>query len=97
MGTYTPPKITGYRQLSEIEVALINRAKALDTAASLLVDDIAEHLRVQWQTGRLTVGEDLEVAGRMNNAQPERWLAMGRTDLQVGVMKIVRSIAQPAT
>jgi hypothetical protein len=29
METFTQPKITGYRQLSEAEVALMNEAKAL--------------------------------------------------------------------
>jgi len=40
--------------------------------------------------------EDGEL-NRLVNAEPERWLAMGRTDIQTGVMKIVRSIAQPAS
>jgi hypothetical protein len=33
----------------------------------------------------------------LRDAEPERCLAMGRTDIQTGVMKIVRSIAQPAS
>lgn len=34
---------------------------------------------------------------RLDNAEPARWLAMGRTSIQVGIMQIVRSIAQPAS
>ena len=28
-------------------------------------------------------------------AQPARWAAMARTDFQVGIMKLVRAVAQP--
>lgn len=27
----------------------------------------------------------------------KRWVAMGKTDLQVGIMKAIRSVAQPTT
>lgn len=95
METFIQPKITGYRQLDEDEVALINRAKALDAAAQLLAADIREHVRVQWQIIRPSIEADLVVAERLNDAEPERWLSMGRTSIQMGVMQLVRSIAQP--
>lgn len=97
METFTQPKITGYRQLVEEEVSLINRAKALDTAMQLLAVDIRAHVQAQWLTARPTIDEDLVAAERLNNAEPERWLAMGRASIQVGVMQLVRSIAQPAS
>lgn len=32
---------------------------------------------------------------RLNEAEPFRWLAMARADLQTGLMKLTRAVAQP--
>ena len=37
METFIQPKITGYRQLSEVEVALMNEGKALDEACGVYI------------------------------------------------------------
>ena len=37
METFTQPKITGYRQLSEAEVALMNEGKALAEACGAYI------------------------------------------------------------
>ena len=29
-------------------------------------------------------------------AEPERWAAIGKTDIQTGIMALVRAVAQPA-
>jgi hypothetical protein len=94
---FMQPKITGYRQLGPTETALMNEAKAIGAQMQDLVNrlrdyhkaqrEAAEDLNPPLQTERL----------RLIDAEPERWLAMGRTDIQTGVMKIVRSIAQPAS
>ena len=34
---------------------------------------------------------------RLDAAQPHRWLSMARTDLQTGLMKMVRAVAQPTS
>ena len=40
METFTQPKITGYRQLSEIEVALMNEGKALAEQVAVYIDKL---------------------------------------------------------
>jgi len=91
--TITQPKITGYRQLNADEATMMNEAKALGAAAEELVKRLREYHRAQaWAA----VNDDDELQ-RLDDAEPGRWLAMGRTDIQVGIMKIVRSIAQPAS
>ncbi|HSX85400.1 MAG TPA: hypothetical protein VLE50_08320, partial [Cellvibrio sp.] len=34
---------------------------------------------------------------RFNAAEPMRWLSIGKTDVQTGIMALIRAIAQPTT
>lgn len=46
------------------------------------------------------LGEDLDLFVRkLRNIEPvdQRWVSIGATDLQTGLMALVRSIAQPGT
>lgn len=96
--TFTQPKITGYRQLNADEAALMNEAKALGTAFDELIGRLkAYHGAQKLKAGTARTPEHEAERQRLLEAEPERWLAMGRTDIQVGIMKIVRSIAQPAS
>lgn len=72
--TFTQPKITGYRQLSQEEAALMNEIKAKGVELGALVDKLEQ-----------------------NQSLDRRWLAIGRTDLQTGLMALVRAVAQPTT
>lgn len=74
MDTFEQPKITGYRQLNEEEVALMNEIKAHGVALGDLVNKL-----------RGTPNHD------------PRWLAIGATDLQTGLMALTRAVAQPTT
>lgn len=82
METFTQPKITGYRQLSEAEVALMNKGKAL---AEQCGDYIAE-LRTY-----------VEREGSPDPVVDQRWVSIGATQLQQGFMAVIRGIAQPST
>lgn len=67
-------KITGYRELSETEIALMNEIKA----KAVELGDLVERL----------------------NCVPsidKRWVSIGKTDLQTGIMALTRSVAQPTT
>ena len=66
--------IKGYRELSQIEIDLMNKVKALASEVERLYQDLL-HTK--------------EVDGR--------WLAIGKTDLQIGFMALVRAIAKPTT
>lgn len=64
-------KISGYRELREDEIDLMNLIKEHGKILDELCDNIA------------SVGGD------------GRWLAIGKTDLQKGMMALTRSIAKP--
>lgn len=74
METFIQPKITGYRQLTESDAALINSVKAAGVELEKLVHML-----------RNTEGLD------------QRWVSIGATDLQTGLMALVRGVAKPST
>ena len=65
-------KITGYRDLSQAEIDLINAIKAKGSELQDLV----------WQV-QAAAGVDA------------RWVSVGKTDLQTGIMALVRAVAKP--
>lgn len=71
---FAQPKITGYRQLTEAEVVLMNEIKARGVELGALVAKL-----------RATDGLD------------QRWVSIGATDLQTGLMALTRGVAQPTT
>jgi hypothetical protein len=84
------PKITGYRNLPEQDVALINQIKHMEGEVLLLAAQVRARIASQ-QGEAATVVE----AERLRRAEPERWAALARTDFQTGFMKLVRAVAQP--
>lgn len=66
--------ITGYRELSPEEIALMNEIKALGKQ----LGDLVEALRA-------IPGID------------QRWVSIGATDLQTGLMAITRAVAKPTS
>lgn len=81
---FVQPKITGYRQLNEVEVALMNEGKALAEQCGAYVAKLRTH-------------GDVVRPGVVGPPLDQRWVSMGATDLQVGFMKLIRGIAQPTT
>ena len=65
-------QITGYRELNQEEINLMNEIKSRGEALGDLVR-------------KLEAYRDIDV----------RWLAIGRTNLQHGIMDLVRSVARP--
>lgn len=89
METFEQPKIAGYRQLTEQEVALMNEAKAIAEQCGAFI----ERLRAMPATGK--DGVPIVVDGQPSIDQ--RWVSIGATHLQEGWMDVVRAIAQPST
>lgn len=88
METFTQPKITGYRQLSEAEVALMNEGKALAEACGAYIDRLRAYTqRADAQDPTLPEHPPLD----------QRWISIGATQLQQGFMAVIRGIAQPTT
>jgi hypothetical protein len=87
----TQPKITGYRQLSEDEVALMNEGKALAEQCGAYISRLRGH------AGSMpgVPPEAILIDGLPTLDQ--RWISIGATQLQQGFMALVRGIAQPTT
>ena len=84
METFIQPKITGYRQLSYAEVALMNEGKALAEQCGAYIEKL-RMMNGQPQDGSEEVKLD------------QRWISIGATQLQQGFMAVIRGIAQPTT
>lgn len=89
-------KISGFRDLSQEEFDLMNEIKAAGAQLDALVERVYEY-RVEQGITALEAkihgfGAEFD---RLNAAEPHRWLTMARTDLQVGIMKLARAVAQP--
>jgi len=82
--TMTQPKITGYRQLSKEEAALMNEGKAL-------AEKCGEYIEKLRQAG------PCQIQGGPPGTLDQRWINIGATDIQKGFMALMRGIAQPTT
>ena len=65
-------KISGYRELEEEEIALMNEIKAMGLGLGQMIEKL-----------RSTEGLD------------QRWVSIGATDLQTGLMALTRAVAKP--
>src|SRR5690554_449058 len=82
-------KISGYRDLTQDEIDLMNEAKALEAKC------LAFHARVETQLEAQKLSSEGGDAYRLQQADAFRWHAIARTDIETGFMALVRSIAQP--
>lgn len=92
METFQQPKITGYRQLSEQEVALMNECKAIAEQVGAFVrklDGLPHSLG-----GPVLI--EIE-PGKFEPSIDQDWVMTGTTQLQLGFMALTRVIAQPTT
>ncbi len=64
----------------------------LTAAVRKAVNDVRLHLHAQREAA---MANDIEEFNRLNAVEPERWLAMARTDFQTALMKLHRAVAQP--
>lgn len=91
MDTMTQPKITGYRQLSEAEAALMNEGKALAEQCGAWIAKLRAHPDI-------TRTNTPEADGNPPSLDlDQRWISIGATDLQRGFMAVIRGIARPTT
>ena len=65
-------KITGYRELSQSEIDLMNEVKEQGKVLDALITQMTH-----------------------NDEVDRRWLAIGTTNLQLGLMALTRAIAKP--
>lgn len=86
-------KISGYRELTQDDIDLMNRVKAKGTELLELQREVSAYL-VKCQC-TLAVEGPTEEFSRFLKAEPRRWASIAKTDIQTGVMALVRAIAQP--
>lgn len=91
METMIQPKVTGYRQLSETEVALMNEGKALAEQCGAYIAKLRQH------PGAHPLGHNAPTEPGQLPALDQRWVSIGATDIQRGFMAVIRGIAQPTT
>ena len=82
-------KISGYRDLTQEEIDLMNEAKDLEAQVLEFHARVEERLTNQM---RLCPHPDRT---RALAAHAFRWHSIARTDIETGFMALVRSIAQP--
>ena len=89
-------KISGYRELSEKDIALMNKIKSLGPLIEGAIDDVKAHVASQRKFSTIDGEVDADAArSRLDSAQPERWTAIGTTHFQEGLMALTRAVAQP--
>lgn len=98
-------KIKGYRDLSQEEIDLMNEIKTMGVSLMDLQGKILDHIQRQKQEaedmattappGSAEFTEATAEFIRLQNAEPERWAAIAKTDLQTGLMALTRAVAQP--
>lgn len=90
--------IKGYRELSAEEIALMNEVKEAGAALGLLLEKVENHIEKQYAA---IWDDDLELneaeSNRLDEAEPFAWHLSAKNALQVGIMKLVRAVAQPTT
>ena len=93
MEMMTQPKVTGYRQLTPDEVALMNEGKALAEQCGGFIAKLRAYVP-QNMSG--PEGGEVE-AFKPGATLDQRWISIGATDLQRGFMAVIRGIAKPTT
>lgn len=96
-------KIKGYRELSQHEIDLMNEVKQAGIALKAILDKVDKHIDDQYEDASLrsysadepTSAQGIEELERLDAAQPGVWMSHAKHDLQTGLMKLTRSIAQP--
>lgn len=86
-------KITGYRELSQEEIDLMNEIKALGGPIEDMIEKVRLHLINQ--AAKAEEAGDTATQDRRHDATPERFAALAKTDFQTAMMYLTRAVAQP--
>lgn len=81
-------KITGYRELTQDEIDLMNEIKALGAQFGELVEKVNA-------VNRVLSDVDEDGHALIKESDAFRWSAIAKTHLQEGCMALTRSVAKP--
>lgn len=90
-------RISGYRELNEAEIKLMNEIKALGPIVETVLLKVQDHINRQ-QIVSMNMGDTAEAKAeqdRLNDATPSRFVALAKTDFQTALMYLTRGVAQP--
>lgn len=90
-------KISGYHELTQAEIDLMNEVKALGPQIESVIDKLQRHVNAQHVAAMNAMQNDGKTGDQdhLDNASPRRWVAIGQTNLQQGLMALTRAVAQP--
>jgi hypothetical protein len=89
-------KISGYRELSQEEIDLMNEIKALGPQIETVIKKVQKlHFNQRRKIPDMAEDQLMAEVDRLELATPERFLALAKTDMQTGLMYLTRSVAQP--
>ncbi len=103
--TNSKPRMPRYRQLSASDEALINRVLDATDVLLQLQKEVERHLRSSREDKehaakrifrQHNVNTEQHELDRFLAAEPMRWAAMGKTDIQRGCMALLRALEQPS-
>ena len=86
-------RITGYRELNQTEIDLMNEIKALGPVIEAVLMKVNKHIAEQSLDAANTNQQD--VVSRLEDATPQRFHALAKTEFQTGLMYLTRAVAQP--
>ena len=101
-------KIKGYRELSQAEIDLMNRIKQIGAELLALQDELANRLCTDFEVKQAAAirsqcapndfaSVEYQEFNRFKAAEPQRWAEIGKTNIQTGIMALVRAVAQPTS
>lgn len=90
-------KITGYRELSQAEIDLINEIKAEGVRLQALSVRVQEHILLQRAQFPAGSEEADAVNVRHNIAEPDKWASWAKDGFQTNLMYLTRAVAQPTS
>lgn len=89
-------KISGYRELSEEDIRLMNRVKSLGPLIEEVIAEVQMHIDAQLEPIGLPLNEEQRAElSRLTRAEPDEWVGVARRQLQQGLMALTRAVAQP--
>lgn len=83
-------KIKGYRKLSDVEIALMNRIKSLEADFIECAIDVNTHLSAQAEAANTQAEQ-----ARIVRAGSSAWYEQAVINVHTGLMQLVRAVAQP--
>lgn len=86
-------KISGYRELTETEIELMNKIKEKEREVLKLIKQVHEYNKAVVAYALDNPGT--EEAKDIMDAESMRWCVTAKTDIEKGFMCLVRSVARP--